>query len=169
MEFQQASLLAGFGAAWATVALVALIYYWLKRKAQPAKEAKEEKSDDNPKYVNTVKKKLKKEMDSTKLLSLQPANRAAAPGTNWTTEEVETDGVKSHQWKHTPPLKGDFEWKFFGSQLSVGDKTIWTGLPKKMHLLEITRDDIVYLDGTPKQIHPGELESLKRTIRDAEL
>lgn len=162
MEFQTASLLAGFGTAWAVVGLIALIFYWIKRPKKAAKPV-----EPDPKYVNTVKKKTQeKKMDATKLLSLQPANRSRAP-TGWTPEEVETDGVKTHQWKQTPKLTGDFEWKFYGSQLSVGDKTIWSGLPKKMHLLEITSQDQVYLDGTPKQIHPGELESLKRTIRDA--
>ena len=164
---QTASLLTGFGmalvywllkAAWAAIALK-------KRSANVPKE--EKATDKNPKYVNTVKKKMdQNRMDRTKLNSLQPANRDRSP-IGWTSEEVEIDGAKVHQWKSTPKLTGDFEWKFYGSQLSVGEKMIWQGLPKKMHLLEITAQDQVYLDGTPKQIHPGELESLKRTIRDA--
>lgn len=162
-------MLKGFGAAWTVVAIVGLIYWWLKRqKPQPQPEvAQPIQPIETPKYTNTVKKKMKPKEDNTKLLSLQPANRAMVPGSNWTAEEVEIDGAKTHQWKPTPPLKGDFQWKFYGSQLSVGDKLVFSGLPKKLHLLEITPQDQVYLNGTPMQIHPGELESLKRTIRDA--
>lgn len=165
MEFNLASLATG-----ATIPVVVMgaWYYWNKwfGAKTPTAVPKEEKED--PKYISNVKKKIR-EMDSTKLKSLQPANRAKLPGTNWKSEEVEVDGVKQLQWKPTPPLKGEFQWKFYGSQLAIGEKIVFAGLPKKMHLLEITGKDEIYLDGEPKQIHPGELESLKRTIREAQV
>lgn len=163
MEFNLASFAAGA----VIPAIPALVFgaWYMWKKKQPMAAMTKPKEE---KYVSNVKKKIR-EMDNTKLKSLQPANRAKLPGTNWKSEEVEVDGVKSLQWKPTPPLKGEFQWKFYGSQLSVGDKIVFQGLPKKMHLLEITGKDEVYLDGTPKQIHPGELESLKQTIRDAQV
>ena len=65
----------------------------------------------------------------------------------------------------TPNLDKPFEHKFFGSQLLVGKRMIIGNLPRKLHTLEIIGKQLL-IDTVPHPINEGELENLKRIIRE---
>lgn len=108
-------------------------------------------------------------VDETKRKSRQPMNQAiVAKGS------VHIDSEKPRQpTRHvrpTPKLEGEFSHKFFGSQLIIHNRVIAGSLPRKMHLLEITSQDQVFIDGHPQTaLHVSDIEALKSMVRDNEL
>jgi len=151
------------------VAVVLGTIGWLvwnrKRKTPPPEAAKvpETMEADQLKKVLAGSQSFRVKLDETKRKSLQPQNQNSLPA-GWS---IEKDNHGESQFKMPKvSIKGDFQHKFYGSQFTVGSKTILTNLPRKMHLLEVTSQDIVYVDGVPTQVHPNDLELLKHTIAD---
>jgi hypothetical protein len=109
--------------------------------------------------------------DETKHRNRMPGNQKVVPQGFKTVfiEEATTDSNVSPRLSQvsTEKLKGEFAHKFFGSQLMIGDRILVPGLPKKLHLLEITLQDQVFIDGVPQMINVGDLEELKRVIRSS--
>ena len=110
-------------------------------------------------------------MDETKRKSLAVGNNDIIPQ-GWEQVSMAIAPAQTQQPKAVQPtekLKGEFSMKFFGSQLMVGDRVIKGALPKKLHLLEITTQDQVFIDGVPQTLHISDLEELKRVIRSSQL
>lgn len=105
------------------------------------------------------------QLDETKRLSLQPANQLKVPQ-GWT--EVRTSDptkIRVSQVPITKPLEDSFVHDFFGSQLVIGDMRIGSGLPRKMHRLEITKDRLT-IDNKTYEVNQGELERIKQLLRN---
>jgi uncharacterized protein YneF (UPF0154 family) len=108
------------------------------------------------------------EFDPTKHNSLQPANRKPiAPVYQQVNEGDGEFKIESASFAKQMP-KGDYTYRFFGSQLSLGENVLISGLQRRMHQLEITKDDQVYIGGVEYKINPSEVEQLKRVIAKAE-
>lgn len=108
------------------------------------------------------------EFDPTKHNSLQPANRK--PLSASFQQVAEGNGefkTEAGSFNKNMP-KGDYTYRFFGSQLSLGENVLISGLQRKLHQLEITRDDQVYIGGVEYKINPSDVEHLKRVIASAE-
>jgi hypothetical protein len=58
--------------------------------------------------------------------------------------------------------------KFFGSQLLVGDRVIISNHPRKLHTLEIIKKQMI-IDNIPYPINEGDLENIKRIIRESRI
>lgn len=120
-----------------------------------------------------------KTLDSTKRKSLQPANQRPIP-TGWTDEDekawleankqpqrlaIDTKRPKSN----AIPERGlnneigasEFFHKFYGSRLILDGYVIKGGMTNKLHTLEVTKGDRLFIDGNPVSIHPTELDKLK--------
>jgi hypothetical protein len=108
------------------------------------------------------------EFDPTKHNSLQPANRKPLPVEFQQVKEGDGEfKIESASFAKQMP-KGDYTYRFFGSQLSLGENVLISGLQRKMHQLEITKDDQVYIGGVEYRINPSDVEQLKRVIAKAE-
>jgi hypothetical protein len=109
---------------------------------------------------------------SSKRRSLQPAKTKPVPAgyVLIPSPEGEGDGVAlSHMSMRPISLpKKDYSYKFYGSQLIVGRKTVFHGLGKHVHRLEITAQDQCFIDGKLSQIHPNDLEEIKAAILKAQ-
>jgi len=130
-----------------------------------------------------------KQLDPTKRRTLQPANQRPMPQ-GWTPDDerkwqdTQTHNVQVSREKSQEPganlmetklkAKGDgfaykqteeFYHKFFGSRLVIDDKEVKSGLTNKMHTLEITKDNKLYIDGEIFPINPTELEKMKMALR----
>jgi hypothetical protein len=156
---------------------------WFKNK-----KSKESKTKEDPSVISQVNleskqvreifknhgssSRIKISLDPTKRKSLSPGNSKVIPNGWEAVQELvpESAPVKPNApVKMTEKLKGEFAYKFFGSQLMLGDRILKGGLPRKLHLLEITTQDQIFIDGQPLEVHPKDIEDLKKVIRDAKL
>jgi hypothetical protein len=100
-------------------------------------------------------------LDSTKRKSLQPGNSKIVP-CGWETIESKQPNVVVDI---IPTLRGAVQYKFYGSALCMKDKVLVSGLSKKMHKLEITDKDEMYIDNEIyTKIHIDDIRTLKRFI-----
>ena len=67
---------------------------------------------------------------------------------------------------YTPPLEDVFKHKFFGSSLTIGDIRLFNGLSKQLHTLEIIGNSL-YVDNIVQQVNVGDLERIKKLIRES--
>lgn len=115
------------------------------------REPKEEKRE--PKEVSATKKEAGIKRDPTKQKSLQPGNRRSSPEENAKKLEQQIDDAS-------------FVHDFFGSKLVVNNATLVSNLSRKKHRLEITGNQL-FIDNDPHPINQGELERIKKVIRDS--
>lgn len=147
----------------------------LKRQKRARREAelKKETAAGIRKYFKA------KTLDATKRKSLQPANQKPIPN-GWTTDDenqwreanikpadraVDTKRPKSNHLTEKG-LEHDLEpkeyaHKFYGSRLMLDGYVIKGGMTNKLHTLELTKGDKLFIDGNPIIIHPNELTKLK--------
>lgn len=113
---------------------------------------------------------ISKGPDDTKRKSLQPAKQKPIPkGYKLVTSTEDAKGATeisegTFVTSHAPAPKRDYSYKFFGSQLLVGHKTILTGLGKSLHHLEITPQDMAFIDGKNIHLHPNDMEDIKAAV-----
>jgi len=68
--------------------------------------------------------------------------------------------------KRTPPISQPFEHKFFGTSLNINGRTLFQGLGRNLHRLEIIGDQ-VFIDNQPQAMNFGDIERIKEVIREA--
>lgn len=150
------------------VVVVGIISWWIGKKSEERKEFKVFKTE-----ASTVRKYSRaKTLDPTKRKSLSPQNRTKMPE-GW-DDEAEKKWQKANfkvQTKASPkplqPVKvktNDYFHKFYGSQFSVDGIVLIGGLSKKMHKLEITTANQLYLDGSARAMNPTEVERIKQAL-----
>lgn len=104
-------------------------------------------------------------LDSTKRKSLQPGNSKIVP-CGWETIESKQPNVVVDI---IPTVRGAVQYKFYGSALCMKNKVLVPGLSKKMHKLEITDKDEMYIDNEEcKKVHIDDIRTLKRFILEAQ-
>lgn len=106
-----------------------------------------------PKEISAAKKEAGITRDPTKQKSLQPGNRRSSPEQNAKKLTERLDGAS-------------FVHDFFGSKLVVNNATLVSNLSRKKHRLEITGNQM-FIDNDPYPINQGELERIKKVIRDS--
>jgi hypothetical protein len=130
-------------------------------KVEPSEEVRVEtpeqveapRVEDTPKKrrINPLRKDYVAKTDSKrKRLRVQPGNHSIVP-----------EGMVVDKDGSFVEITKDFEYKFFGTQLIVEDSVLVSGLPKKLHRLEMI-DGVVYIDGRKYSFHPDNLEILTR-------
>lgn len=105
-------------------------------------------------------------LDATKRRSLMAQNQIPVPK-GW-SEEIAPKVTKRRisNIPISPPIERTFTHDFFGSQLVIGDIRIGQGLTKKLHRLEINKNQLT-IDNVPQDINQGELERIKQVIRES--
>lgn len=103
-------------------------------------------------------------LDSTKRMTLQPGNKGIVP-VGWESIESKKGDILVDI---VPTPKGIALYKFYGSALCMRDKVLIHGLNKKMHKLEITENNDLYIDNEVYKIHIDDIKMLKRYIQEAQ-
>lgn len=110
-------------------------------------------------------------MDATKRKSLRPSNREKIPdGWEEVAEKFITKPLPQNRSelskKEAEVVKDDsFMHKFYGSQLVIGDLLVGTNLPVKLHTLEITKDNKVFIDNNPYAINHHDVGQMKVILK----
>lgn len=148
------------------------------RRRKPKAEPKVEKVQPTPEVEPRVKilqpGNYKKKREAYHDISLQPAKVKPIPQgyTVVPTAQSAEDSIElmeNHFVENREPMpKREYCFKFYGSQLVVGKKTVFTGLGKHLHRLEITAQDQCFIDGKPAHLHPNDMEDVKAAILKAQ-
>jgi len=128
------------------------INHILDTKTIRAEDIRLRKKESVPRRVHTL--------DSTKRKTLQPGNEKIVP-MGWETIEAKQPDVLVDI---IPTARGAVQYKFYGSALCLKDKVLVSGLLKKMHKLEITAKDEMYIDNETHTLHIDDIKMLKRYI-----
>lgn len=96
------------------------------------------------------------EVDLTKRNTLMPSNSEVIPKGY---EKKDGELVASMSL----PVR-DYEFRFYGSQLLIGDRAIISGLPVRPHTIEILKDNSVYIDGVEAKLIGADVDSIKQTV-----
>lgn len=157
-----------------------------KRKKELKRLEAMKQKDPDHRTLREYYKRTKK-LDPTKRKSLQPTNQIVMPA-GWTDEdekqwetskkiyEVTNPEIQETRKTVGHPVRRnekngiayvhpeEYFHKFFGGRLVLENQELLTGLTNKMHRLEITKDNKVYVDGTPVRLDPQTLDRLKSAL-----
>lgn len=150
------------------VALSGVLYWQLRKKKKRLDEihsTRRIKAEDIRIKKKEIAPRRRHTLDSTKRKSLQPGNKNLIPQ-GW--ESIEAKQPASVLIDIVPTPKGAVQYKFFGSALCMQDKVLLQGLDKKLHKLEITDENILYVDNEERKIHIDDIKMLKRYILEVQ-
>lgn len=161
-----------------TALIVVVINYailWFKYKKierrvqclEPATVIKPIKAEHLRMSVNEQPKKSLKAigLDATKRRSLHPSNQMIIPdGFKEVARNLDGD-VLAYLEKRLPIA---FQYKFFGSNLMINGEAVMYGLTNRLHIMEVSEDNQVTIDGQEKPFHPDIIESIRNIARGKE-